>query len=187
MELLKAIRGRRSVRHYVPEPLDEVVISALIDLAVEAPSAMDHQAWSFVAITDRTRLDRWSDAAKAQLIRQAAGLPERAALVAFLNTPGFNIFYDAPALVVICATDPDPMSRTDCCLAAQNLMLAAYGMGLGSCWIGFAEAWLASPEGRAELGLPEGVFPVAPLILGRPVEPAPPVPRRAPQVRWIRG
>ena len=72
------------------------------------------------------------------------------------SSSDFNIFYDAPALIVICTTEPDTMATQSVCLAAENLMLAARGMGLGSCWIGFAEAWLNTPAAAAEFSIPEG-------------------------------
>lgn len=99
--------------------------------------------------------------------------------------PAFNIFYNAPVLVVVCATLPDPMVRHDCTLAAATLMLAAHAKGLGSCWIGFSEPWLALPATWRELGIPEGHMPVAPVILGYPPTIPEPVTRGAPAIRWI--
>ena len=64
-------------------------------------------------------------------------------------------------------------------------MLAAYGMGLGTCWIGFAQSYLNIEEGKGSLGLPRGWTPVAPIIVGHPAKSAPAVPRRAPVVRWV--
>jgi nitroreductase len=104
-----------------------------------------------------------------------------------LLAPSFDIFYGAPALVVICALADDDMAVQDCSLAAQNLMLAAHDKGLGSCWIGFAEGWLAQPEARAELGLPENARPVAPIILGHPAAQPPPPGRDKAKMQWVRG
>lgn len=73
----------------------------------------------------------------------------------------------------------------DCALAAQNLMLAAYAAGLGSCWIGFAQSFLNTPEGKALLGLPSAWVPVAPIIIGYPKTTPDPVPRNEPLIRWI--
>jgi nitroreductase len=73
----------------------------------------------------------------------------------------------------------------DCSLAAENLMLAARAFGLGTCWIGFAQAWLATSEGKAALKLPGGYVPVAPIIVGHPKSAPPPVPRKKPEIHWI--
>jgi nitroreductase len=86
---------------------------------------------------------------------------------------------------VISSVAESPWAVEDCALAAQNLMLAARAAGLGTCWIGFAEAWLGTPEGKAVLELPATSLPVAPIIVGHPKSAPPPVPRREPEIRWI--
>src|SRR3970282_258936 len=124
MELRQAIYGRRSVRDYLDKPLPREVVESLLTDAVQAPNSIDRQAWSFVVIQSRQRLARYPRAALASLSSELD--PELARLVA---DPTFNIFYNAPMLVVICATLPDPMVRHDCALAAATLMLAAHGQG----------------------------------------------------------
>lgn len=181
MELHQAIYGRRSVRDYSDASLARDVIESVIADAVQAPNSIDRQAWSFVVVRGRERLAAYSRAALASLPTQHLD-PGIAQLV---SNPAFNIFYNAPALIVICATQPDPMVRHDCTLAAATLMLAAHGKGLGSCWIGFSEAWLALPATWRDLGIPEGHVPVAPIILGIPrTVPALP-PRHTPELLWV--
>lgn len=85
-----------------------------------------------------------------------------------LNDESFDIFYQAPVLIVICSVTEIPWAVEDCALAAENLMLAAHAAGLGSCWIGFAQGFLGTPEGKAELKLPTAYKPVAPIIVGHP-------------------
>ena len=70
-------------------------------------------------------------------------------------------------------------------LAAENMMLAAYASGLGTCWIGFAQTFLNTSDGKNMLGLPATTVPVAPIIVGHPKTEVPPVPRKAPDIRWI--
>ncbi len=111
-------------------------------------------------------------------------MPADGPMRAHLEDPAFHIFYHAPALVLISARDADWASE-DSALAAENLMLAACAEGLGTCWIGFAQRWLETRDGRRAVGLPEGYVPVAPLIVGHPHEAAPPVPRRAPAIHWL--
>jgi nitroreductase len=156
------------------------VVESLLTDAVQAPNSIDRQAWSFVVIQSRQRLARYSREALASLSSELD--PELARLVA---DPTFNIFYNAPMLVVICATLPDPMVRHDCALAAATLMLAAHGQGVGSCWIGFSEHWLSLPATRRELGIPEDQVAVAPIILGYPAVAPEPRPRKKPGIRWI--
>jgi len=102
-----------------------------------------------------------------------------------LENPEFQIFYHAPALIVISGNTAGSYIVEDCALAAENLMLTAYSMGLGSCWIGFAQSYLSSPAGKKTLGLPASCMPVAPIIVGYPSAPPAVVPRKAPEVRWV--
>jgi nitroreductase len=184
MEVLDAIHGRRAVRDYADEPVPRDAIMAVLDAAVWAPSGMNRQPWRFVVIEGRPALARASAEAKALMLKAAEHRPELAAARGMLETPDYNIFYNAPALIVICATEPDEMAIKDCCLAAQTLMLAAFAQGLGSCWIGFSEAWLNTPAAKAELGIPESMRAVAPIIIGRPASSPPTPERQAPSVQF---
>lgn len=181
MELFEALRGRRAVRDYTPDGVDPSAITALIDAAVQAPSAIDRQPWRFVVVRNRELLDHISERAKACRL-QGEAVPE---LRQRLQDPDFHIFYHAPALIVICAPRQTPWRVEDCALAAENLMLAAHGMGLGSCWIGFAQDFLETAEGRAALKLSDDLAAVAPIIVGHPRGVARPHARHAPQVSWL--
>lgn len=182
MHVMDALYHRRAVRSYAPRPLDESIVRPLIDAAVQAPSAMNLQPWAFVVVLDPEILRALSDRAKAHLIRATTSSSPLAAYLDDLHSPAFNIFYDAPALVVICATSSEPGAAEDCALAAQNLMLAAHAHGLGTCWIGFARPWLNEPDGKAALGIPDSYAPVAPIIIGYPAGPTEVHPRRKPEI-----
>lgn len=186
MDMLEGIRSRRAVRDYRDEPVSHALIGDVIDNAVWAPSGMNRQPWRFLIIEGRETLARCSSAAKRLMLDEATRRPELAAVRGMLEQPDFNIFYNAPALVVVCATEPGEMAVKDCCLAAQTLMLAAHAEGLGSCWIGFAETWLNSPEARDWLGMAESLRPVAPIILGRPAAPVAAPDRRPADVEFVR-
>ena len=58
MNLTQAISGRRSTRDYTSEPVDEKLICRLIEAAVQAPSAMNQQPWTFTVIRDQALLER---------------------------------------------------------------------------------------------------------------------------------
>jgi nitroreductase len=185
MELLQAIYGRRAVRAYTRERVADGQIEALVDAAIQAPSALNRQPWSFCVVRDPVLLARISNEAKALMLRNPpAGLPSHE-LEQMLADPDFDIFYQAPVLILISAVEPGTWSLIDCALAAENLMLAAFGMGLGSCWIGLAQAWLDTAEGKAALGLPAGHAPIAPIIVGYPAEAVPRVQRNTPAISWI--
>ena len=115
----------------------------------------------------------------------APGAAPTGHLRAMLEDPRFNIFYDTGTLIVVCAKRMGEFVTADARLAAENLMLAACALGLGTCCIGFALA-LHEPAIKAELGIPTDVDAIAPIIVGVPRGQTPPVPRKPPVVlRWI--
>jgi len=185
MDLIDAIYGRRAVREYTSEPIDAAVVEQLINAAIQAPSAVNRQPWLFTVVTDQALLGQISENSKAYLLSEPPkGGGDR--YRDLLSDPDFQIFYHAPVLIVISAKELSSWAVEDCSLAGQNVMLAAYATGLGTCWIGFAKDWLNTPEGKAVLGLAPACVPVAPIIVGRPKRPPPPVPRKEPEVHWIR-
>lgn len=184
MDLNEAIATRRAVRAYRPDAVDDATIRALIDAAIQAPSAMNEQPWTFTVVRSQPLLDRISQEAKAHMLRTTpAGLLSHH-FSEILSDQTFHIFYHAPALIVISSRSEGPWATIDCTLAAQNLMLAARGRGLGSCWIGFAQSWLGTPEGKAAVKLPASYMPVAPIIVGHPVAFPAAVARQPAQINW---
>jgi len=178
MDLKEAIYTRRAMRDFTAEPVKEATLLELIDAAIQAPSAVNQQPWSFCIVRDKAVLGRISREAKAHMLRTSpVGLVSHH-FDKILNDPNFDIFYHAPALIVISCISAMPWAIEDCSLAAENLLLAARGAGLGTCWIGFAQAWLGTSEGNALLELPETYLPVAKTV-------RPPVPRKEPEIRWI--
>jgi len=185
MNIDQAISARHSTREYTTQAVDEEVIVRLIGAAALAPSAMNLQPWRFTVIRDQALLDRISREAKACLLETLAPGAQSERFHALLDDEHFQIFYHAPVLILISAEAPGQSVVEDCALAAQNLMLSACAEGLGTCWIGFAQRYLNTPQGKQALNLPQTWVPVAPIIVGHPkTEPAP-VAHQAPQIRWI--
>jgi nitroreductase len=184
MDLKEAIYGRRAVREFTTELVKEEVLRKLVDAAVQAPSAVNQQPWLFTVVQDKALLARISNEAKAHMLKTSmvAASPH---FHDILNNPEFDIFYHAPALIVISAVADSNWAVEDCSLAAENLMLTACAEGLGTCWIGFAQSWLGTPDGKAALKLVGGNVPVAPIIVGHPGKATAPVPRNAPKISWI--
>lgn len=185
MHVMDAIYHRHAVRSYMARAIESNTVHMLIGAAIQAPSAMNLQPWAFAVVLDPKIMARFSERAKTHLVKTMPTSSPLAQHLDSLRDPAFNIFYDAPAMIVICATSSAPGATEDCALAGQNLMLAAHAHGLGTCWIGFARPWLDEPEGKSALGIPESYHPVAPIIVGYPSGPAAIHPRREPEVFWV--
>ena len=101
-----------------------------------------------------------------------------------LQNDSFNVFYNAPCLVMILGQSNLKNLYVDCALAASYFMMAAVSRGLGTCWVNLGTE-IYDPEMRNELGIPDNCTIVAPIILGYP-ERIPPAPkRRAPEILKI--
>lgn len=186
MDVFEALYSRHSTRDYLPDIPPDEVLSALIDAAIRAPCAVNRQAWRFTVITNHVKLAEIAARAKIYMTAQRPlALPE--ALYQKLADPDFPLFYGAPALIIIAATQDGPWIEADCALAAENLMLAATAKRLGSCWIGLSQPFLNTSEGRALAGLDPQAQAIAPIVVGFPRQPpAAPSERRLPTIDWVR-
>ncbi len=168
--ILKAIYSRRSVRAYAPTPLDSATVQTLLEAAVRAPTAMHEEPWAFVVVQDHALLQRLSDLAKPIFVEEVRHRNSQGASHSFdhFTKPDFNIFHGADTLIVICAKPSGQFVAADCWLAAENLMLAASAIGLGSCVIGSAVAALNIHKVKTELGIPDEYSAIAPIVVGVP-------------------
>ena len=186
-EIGEAIFYRRAIRHYTDQPVDPATISELLRAAVQAPSALNQQPWAFGVFHGHQRLREYSERAKQHLVATFPPTFELHLRSELYENPDYDIFHNADTLIVIYAARGRLNPNEDCCLAAENLMLAAYGMGLGTCPIGFAGSWLNLLETKRELGVPEHYSAVFPLVVGYPAEKPARGPRNEPEIvgwRW---
>ena len=163
MDVLEAIKGRRSIRAFKSQAVSTEIVERLIDAARWAPSAGNIQPWEFI-IVKNPEIKR--NLAKAALNQ--------------------SFIEEAPVVIVVCADEIRSSQgygvrgKTLYCIqdtaaATQNIHLAAYSLGLGTCWVGaFNEE-----EARKILEIPEGVRPVAIIPVGYPAE-KPPARNRRP-------
>lgn len=174
---MDSIFSRASVRNYSEEKVGRKNLEALIASAVRAPTAMHLEPWAFVVVQDRNILKKLSDRAKPLFLGKLHHAPS------VFSDPQFDVFHGAGTLIVICAK-PAPFSEADCWLAAENLMLAACSMGLGTCVIGSSiEAINLS---KKELGIPEDYAAVAPIAVGYPSAKTEQASRREPAIlAWL--
>jgi nitroreductase len=145
MSLVEVILSRRSVRRYEKTPIPKDVLLKILEAGRQAPSAANRQPWRFIVLTD--------DDVKKALSR---GL--------------FNRFVkNAPIAIVGCAYTGGftrKFAVIDTTIALQNMVIAAWALGIGSCWVGdFREERV-----KALLAIPEKWRVVAIITFGYPAE-----------------
>ena len=184
MSVMDAIHRRRAVRHYAPQQIDPGAIRTLLDAAVHAPTALHEEPWAFAVIQDRNLLERLSDSVKEEARRSDRNPRSEADrhLSRLLSQADFHVFHDAGTLIVIYSKFSGPFVVADCWLAAENLMLAACALGLGTCVIGSAVAALNMPIWKVELKIPATMTAVAPIIVGIPGDEPPAVSRKPAEI-----
>jgi len=157
MDVLEAIRGRRSVRRFREGRVPDEHLRLILEAATWAPSAGNAQPWEFVVVRDRSTIE------KVKMF--SSGLSG-----------------DPDTLVVVCLNrrrvrgrgSHEVIAIMDVAMAAQNMMLAAYSLGIGSCPV----ASFSKAAVRELLEIPEHVEPVLIVSLGYPEEwPRPPARR----------
>lgn len=162
--VLRVLHEHRSVRRYLPDPVSDEVLSLLISAAQSAPTSSNLQVWSVVAVRDPERKARLAALAGDQEhIRQAPVLLVWTADVARLRALAADRDTELTGADYL---ETSYVAFLDAALAAQNALVAAESLGLGTVYIG---AIRNNPEQvAAELGLPPGVFAVVGLVVGVP-------------------
>ena len=150
METLQAIKTRRSIRKYTPEPISEQDIRTLLEASMHAPSAANQQAWHYIVIDDRDILD---------------AIPGFHPYCAFIE--------QAPAAIVVCGNMIQEKFKgmfwaQDCSAATQNLLLAAHAMGLGGVWLAVYPIEERVDGLRKLLDIPDHLIPLNVVSLGYP-------------------
>ena len=182
-DFLQFVRSRRSIRKFRKDPLSRENLHHIIEAASWAPSASNRQDWEFTIITSPTTKKRMEDIVrncwKSILDKSETGVIKEELEKYAKN---FDWFSHAPALIVISAKRPEAFlsnllgeaaedvagTEISAAMAAQNLMLAAHALGIGSCCI---TGPLAAQEALKELlGLGKRRKIVCLVALGYPAE-----------------
>jgi len=150
MDVMKAIRQRRSIRAYGDAPVEPEKLRQVMEAARLAPSASNRQEWKFVVVREQARREKLAEAAHGQ------------AFVA-----------EAPVVIVACAQEHDRVMScghasflVDVSIAVDHMTLAARELDLGTCWIGAFDQDMV----RDVLDIPPDVQVVALLPLGYATE-----------------
>jgi nitroreductase len=181
------IKTRRSVREYLDMPLSEETIKKIIDAGRYAPTGLNLQPWRFMVVQNKEMLNKLSDYSKPILVKNLEGRKDAGAVnfLKRLQDKNFNLFYNAPVLIFVIGSKNNALTDYDCSMCAENMMLAAQSLGIGSCWIGGAAVIQQSEELMAELKIPQNYKIIAPLIFGYPGTTPPPPEKRDPVIFWI--
>ncbi|MFH1086172.1 MAG: nitroreductase family protein [Chloroflexota bacterium] len=149
-DILEHILARRSIRTFTAEPVAPETLTQLLRAAMAAPSASNRRPWEFVVVTEPELLDQ---------LRTRLPLGR----------------YGAPVAIVVCGnmqrTYPEPARGfwiQDCSAAAQNILLAATGLGLGGVWVGVHPLKPLEILVARLLKLPRHVRPLGVLYVGHP-------------------
>ncbi|HIH95057.1 TPA: nitroreductase family protein [Methanosarcina acetivorans] len=186
--ILENIYQRRSVRNYSDKEVSDEIIKEIIRAGTYAPSAVNKQPWRFVVVKNRQLIDKYDDLARKAFLSVYGDTdnPDLIGYVQYLSKPTTRILYGAPVFILVFAA-PDVIDDRDCALAAENMMLAARSLGIGSCWIGLAAGLGSDTEFLKEVGVPEGYKLIAPLIFGYPAKDNQKAPARNADVilKWV--
>ncbi|HTN82803.1 MAG TPA: NADPH-dependent oxidoreductase [Sorangium sp.] len=168
-EVIEALLGHRSVRRYTQKPLPEGTLEVLVAAAQSAPSSSNLQLWSVLSVQDPERRRRLAELAGGQAHVRDCGL--FLVWLADLRRLGDLAAHRGVGHEGLDYLEMFVMGVVDAALAAQNALVAAESLGLGTVFIG---ALRNHPEAvAAELGLPPQVFATFGLCVGWP-DPATP-------------
>jgi nitroreductase len=184
MELDTCIKGRRSVRAYSDEPISKEHIEAVIEAGTWAPTGTNRQPWKFIVIENKELIKYISDETKL-VVREIMPDMEKQ-----FQTEADIICYNAPVLILICVEADNRwrhVNLLDSVLAAQNMFLKAYELGLGSCYMGFVGFLSTRVDVIEKIGVPVGYEIMVPLIIGHPKTTISQGKRNKPSVlKWIK-
>ena len=152
-EDLSPIFGRRSIRRFSNQPVEDKQIDLLLKAAMAAPSAVARDPWRFVVVKE-----------KGTLALMSEGLPNG------------KLLADAPLGIAVCGDIESAHGKQegymvqDCTAALENLLLAAHILGLGACWLGVyprpeRQEWISGL-----LELPDFIVPLSVAAIGYPAE-----------------
>jgi len=174
--------NRRSIRNYKDKPVPDEILIDIIHESTFAPNASNSQQWKFVIVNNRVMIRRISDESKKNLLKRIEDNPSDFVkkYESVLRNADYNVFYNAPALIIIAGPSDYRSLMVDSALCAAYIMYAAVSRGLGTCWVNLGSD-IRDSELRSELGLTDDLKIVAPVIIGYP-ESIPSAPRREPPV-----
>ena len=151
--VVETIMNRRSIRSYKPEQIKPEQLDTIIQCAINAPSALNRQSWEVRVIQNPDLLNRinksFVEKSKGKTLQGSAARAQE---------PGFSVYHGAPTLIIVGKDKSNPYSAVDCGLLAQNILISAESMNIGTCVIGNMANILNDPDAKhflKEINLPD--------------------------------
>ena len=171
IDLFEAIASQRAIRRFKPDPVPDELITRLLQAAIKAPSGGARQGWSFIVIRDQETKGKIGE-----LYRSGDGFSITPDMTGQVRRVYGSAQYledhmeEVPVFILACieANDNGTFSAASIYPAVQNILLAARGMGLGSCLT--TRQMRFEEEIKRLLNIPEGVATAALLPIGFPAE-----------------
>ena len=184
-ETIETILNRRSVRVYSDEQIKSEDFELILKAGLYSPSACNSQPWHFTVVQNKDILNTLNLETKIELLNC-----DNEYFQNFARNERYDIFYNAPAVIVISGEKAALVPQTDCAAATENMILAAESLGIGTCWIGLV-TYLFRGEKATEyyqmLNIPEGYEPYYAITLGyKKIANPKPQPRRENTVNYIK-
>ncbi|NLT13324.1 MAG: nitroreductase [Clostridiales bacterium] len=158
MDALEAILKRKSVRSYKRQQISDKDLESILEAGKSGPGG---GAYHLSVIQKPALLQKINDATKAVMLAGTGFMKERASL------PGYEPIYGAPTLIILSAGDPNGIANTSC--SAENMLVAATALGIGSCYLMSIRGAFSGengPELMKECGIPDGNQASCAVILG---------------------
>lgn len=175
-QVVETIMTRRSVRQYKPQAVEREKMQTIVECGINAPNAMNKQPWE-VRVVDN-----------ADYINGVTELYKKANPKAAEDPAFKNMFRNAPTVVFIGHDTKSESSPFDCGLLAENMMISAWSMGIGSCCLGSPARFMKTPEAAEylqKLGFSEGYELLYCIGFGYPDEAPAAKPREAAKVKFV--
>jgi nitroreductase len=163
-QVITAIKQRRSVRQYDKRQISAGDLEAILEAGIFAPTAMNQQKWHFSVVQSKAALKRMVEITRENKLNSNVVMLAQKA-----RDPNYHTYYGAPTVIIVSGEKNARFVEFDCAAAAQNIVLAAESLGIGSCIMTSAGFLFASQKGKAmkqELGIPDDYEHVCSIALG---------------------
>lgn len=176
-QVIETIMARRSVRKYLPQPVNRDTMQVILDCGINAPNGQNKQSWAIRVVDNPEFINGLTEVYKKANPKVA-------------EDPNFrNMFRNAPTVVFIANDTAYDFSQVDCGLLGENMILSAWSMGIGSCCLGGPIRFMKTDPGAAEylkrLNIPEGYDLLYCIAFGYPDESPAAKPRDASKVMFV--